>query len=38
MNATWAHLLERTFGDELAGLPDLQPNGGDRWMDLVRAC
>ena len=36
MNSVWRHLLERTFGDELAGLPaDVQPNGGDRWMELV---
>ncbi len=36
-NAVWRHLLTLTFGDELAGLPpEAQPNGGDRWIELVR--
>jgi penicillin amidase len=33
-NATWRHLLLRTF-DELPG--DRLPNGGDRWFEVVRS-
>ncbi|GGI06618.1 penicillin acylase family protein [Egicoccus halophilus] len=34
-NATWAHLLRRTFTDEL---PDwAAPSGGSRWWEVVRA-
>ncbi|MBR8640612.1 penicillin acylase family protein [Streptomyces tuirus] len=32
-NATWRHLLERTF-DELPA--DRRPTGGDRWWEVVR--
>jgi penicillin amidase len=32
-NATWRHLLLRTF-DELPA--DRKPNGGDRWYDVMR--
>jgi penicillin amidase len=32
-NATWSHLLRRTF-DELP--PDRMPDGGDRWWEVVR--
>jgi penicillin amidase len=37
LNAVWRHLLSLTFDDELRDLPpDVHPNGGDRWMELVR--
>ena len=32
-NASWRHLLHRTF-DELPD--DRQPDGGDRWWEVVR--
>jgi penicillin amidase len=34
-NATWNHILTRTFHDELA--EDFWPEGGSRWFEVVRA-
>ncbi|GII75887.1 hypothetical protein Sru01_08690 [Sphaerisporangium rufum] len=34
-NATWRHLLQRTFHDELP--EGARPGGGDRWFEVVRA-
>jgi penicillin G amidase len=33
-NATWRHLLARTFHDELP--EDARPSGNDRWFEVVR--
>ena len=35
LNATWSHVLTRTFADEI-GDPDLYPDGGDRWVEIMR--
>jgi penicillin G amidase len=33
-NAVWAHLLRRTFDDELP--EGARPGGGDRWFEVIR--
>jgi penicillin amidase len=36
LNAAWNHLQKRAFADELYRNYNEQPDGGDRWMLLVR--
>jgi penicillin amidase len=36
LNAVWRHLLFRTFGDEFADLTQIPPDGGDRWLEMMR--
>ncbi len=35
LNAMWRHLVRRTFDDEITD-PDHLPDGGDRWVEVMR--